>query len=113
MSVIGDIDLIILNQVDEQHMRVSQLVKLSIRLTEVVIEVLLAEVTEELLILEREILHLLRQSLQRGFEGVLLSHQLEFVLIREISDHVIHLSSQLEEARLHVSVSSGLVGLLL
>ncbi len=68
MSVIGDIDLIILDQVDEQHMRVSQLVELSIRLTEVVIEVLLAEVSEELLILEREILHLLRQSLQRRFE---------------------------------------------
>ena len=64
MSVIGDIDLIILNQVDEQHMRVTQLVELSVRLTEVVIEVLLSQVSEELFILEREVLDFLRQGLQ-------------------------------------------------
>ena len=64
MSVIGDIDLIVLDEVDEQHMRVTQLVELSVGLTELVIEVLLSQVSEELFILEREVLHFLRQSLQ-------------------------------------------------
>ena len=44
---------------------------------------------------------------------MLLSHQLEFVLVAEVRDHVIHLCSKLQEARLHISVSCGLVGLLL
>ena len=64
MSVIGDIDLIVLDQVDKQHMRVTQLVQLSVRLTELVIEVLLSQVGEELFILEREVLNFLRQGLQ-------------------------------------------------
>ena len=45
-------------------MRVTQLVELSVGLTELVIEVLLSQVSEELFILEREVLDFLRQGLQ-------------------------------------------------